>query len=338
MYHLLRKIFATFRAHEWWSYKIPPVFAIGYATSYLAGVPLSNHILYYGLFLIASILAAIYVSSINDYFDIDIDLAAGKRNRLAAWKPNHRRWWLIVLLFMGAVFSYFFIPKDWSLVFYGLIWFVFTLYSMPPFRLKERSVWGVWCDALGAHGFATLFMLSAIASLSDYPTWNHWWWGVFIWAFSVGLRGILWHQYLDRHNDLATGTRTFAVGMPPHQFKSIERGIVVFELGGLGVMLYTLNHLIIWIFAGLYVLLVYMRYRMYHQKPIWIINYHGGGNQVLMIDYYQVFLPWSILILSMSKDSTAWMVALLHFILFPTKFIAIGKDSYHFIKYIIRPR
>jgi 4-hydroxybenzoate polyprenyltransferase len=333
---LLKKLYASFRAHEWWSYKIPPVLAIGYATVWLSGGQLWDYLPNFGVFLVAATLAAIYVSTINDYFDISIDLAAGKKNRLASWTPAARLMWIAVIFLLAAVMVYFFIPRDWSLFSYVMIGLVFTLYSMPPFRLKERALWGVLCDALGAHGFATLFLVAYISSIADIPSWTAWWWSVWIWAICVGLRGILWHQYSDRMHDLATKTQTLAVKIPPAQFITWEVIIAVIEIVSLAFLLSYLNHYFVYVGLIGYFILVWLRFKLYGQFPIWIINHRNRGNQVWMIDYYQVILPWTILGVAISQNPQNAWIALIHFLLFPTKVLAIGKDVFYFLRKITK--
>jgi len=329
---MLKKVVATFRAQEWWSYKLPPILGIAYATSWMADSSLVDHLETYGVLLLATVVSAIYVSSINDLCDIKIDLAAGKKNRLAGWKPWQRALWMVVILILGGLIGLFLLPRGWTVVFYLLIWLVFTLYSVPPFRFKERPLLGIMCDGLGAHGFASLFMVAGISAVSRLEVWNGWWWGVLLWSFCVGLRGILWHQFLDRPNDILTNTTTFAVRVEPSAFLPTERLLFLIELVGLGLMISYFNSFWTWIMLVLYILLVAIRYWMYEQKPILIINHHRGSNQVLMIDYYQLFFPWTMLLLACMQYEGSWIVALLHLLLFPTKILAILKDGKHLIK------
>src|SRR4029077_12941145 len=91
------------------------------------------------------------------------------------------------------------------------VWAAFSLYSIPPFRLKGRAALGLIADASGAHLFPVLVAaLLALRARGDGldPTWVA---ACGAWAFAFGLRGILWHQLFDIDNDRKAGVHTFAV-------------------------------------------------------------------------------------------------------------------------------
>src|SRR6266853_1579489 len=144
------------------------------------------------LFAIAP--CAAYVSIINDITDRSDDMKAGKLNRLAGKPP-----WLLVLLVVapisaGLVAAFLWRDAPALVGAYLCAWMAFSLYSLPPFRLKARDVLGVLADASGAHLFpalvGTLVAFRALGKDID-PTWIA---TVGAWALGYGLRGILWHQ------------------------------------------------------------------------------------------------------------------------------------------------
>lgn len=88
-----------------------------------------------------------------------------------------------------------------------------VVYSVPPFRFKERGILGVITDACQAHLVPTLFVVEVFKSLTlttpaYAPLFTL---AVGIWALMLGLRGILVHQLWDRDQDVAARVRTFVI-------------------------------------------------------------------------------------------------------------------------------
>src|SRR5690606_28714873 len=227
---LIRKIYHVFRLSEWWEYKIVPVLAIAYATCIQLGTSISSNISWI-LFLLASIIVgAVYVSTINDITDIEDDLRCGKENRMAKIQPKYRVIAPLVCLLAGCIFAYQMSVDLISLILYILLWIVYSLYSFTLFRLNERGFWGVLAVAFCAHVFIALLIVSSLSlknnSLIDWP----WFSLVGGWSLLFGIRGILWHQFHDRKNDLKSGTRTFATARKPDKIKRIEFVLLFLEL------------------------------------------------------------------------------------------------------------
>jgi len=320
------KLFDVIRAPEWWGYKLPPLLSVAYATSVLSGETLYSVTPYFLFFLASLAVGAIYVSVINDFTDIEEDLAVGKDNRMARLAPWLR--WLIVIfcILTGIGFCYVMWPDILSVSFYTGAWLSFTLYSVSPFRLKKRGIWGVVCDASGAHFFPSLLMVSGIAFVTNADVKLDWLFLVAVWAISFGCRGILWHQFIDRANDIKTNTRTFAVRVAPHKFKPYAVGIFCVELSAFLLMLLYLNMVATWVSLVLYGLLVLVRYYRYANVPIIIMTPKNKHAQVLMIDYYQTFFPLSILVWASFNQSLSWIVLVSHIFLFPSNMIIPLRD------------
>src|SRR5438045_3826208 len=107
--------------------------------------------------------AAAYVSLINDLTDLDEDAAAGKDNRLA--HRSRRYAWGVIAGVVGVGVAVAVIAwRDDPLVLglYAGPWLAFTLYSLPPIRLKARGIAGVLADASGAHLFPHALIAVAV--------------------------------------------------------------------------------------------------------------------------------------------------------------------------------
>ncbi|WP_234567152.1 UbiA family prenyltransferase [Rhodohalobacter sp. 614A] len=311
------KLYKFFRANDWWEPKLTPLLTAVYATVTIIGVDLFT-ILPHLLFLIGIFLVvAIYVSVINDYADLEEDKIAGKRNRLTAISHPNR----LVLIIVSLILSFFLIYVSGigtlsSLFALGAI-VCFSLYSLPPFRLKNRSVFGVIADASGSHLFPTLFFVSSVYSLANLQI-NITLLSIFgIWSFAYGLRGILWHQFQDKHNDVSVGLKTFAVNAVASQTTSLGSVIIIIELSALAVILFLVKSLLpIIALAGYFILLV-----IYHRldNEITLFVSHSDNWYILMTDYYQVFLPVSLIILASFTNPECLLLLIFHALFFPNR-------------------
>lgn len=329
------KLLDTIRYSEWWVYKLCPLLAVGYATILMSNSPFLQASFHF-IFLLGSIsVGAAYVCLINDLTDIQEDLACGKPNRMVGLSPRIRWILPVVCLLLGSIFFFYLWPDKLSFILYPLSCVAFSLYSFEPFRLKRRGFWGVLADACGSHFFPSLYFVSAMSYFTGQPI--HWLWfaSVGVWALCYGLRGILWHQFRDRKNDILAGINTFASTRDPR--RTIHLGIIIFtiELVALCTMLLLIGITLNIIFLVLYAFVTLIRYRMLGQQPILIQTPPSENFQILMIDYYQVFLPISLLIAAAIQDINALWVLSIHILFFPKKIWCIIKDMFLSFRRII---
>lgn len=311
------KVFNVIRSQEWWTYKLPPLLAIGYATSTLSSAPLYRISLQLLIILMSLVVGAVYVSVINDITDLEEDLASGKSNRIQHIPPRFR--WLVpaACLLAGLIFEYHFYPDLLSCLLYLCSWIVFSLYSIKPFRLKNRGILGVFADACGSHFFTSLLMVSSVSYLTKQPVNWIWFVSVGVWSLCYGLRGILWHQFSDRDNDISVNLNTYASKIEPQLFVNRSRLIFAVELIAFCLMLYKLALPATIIGLALYLLLIFIRYKRYNGKIILILAMKEERFQILMADYYQLFFPLSILVYSFLLNNLNGIVLVIHLILFP---------------------
>ncbi|MGY0037933.1 hypothetical protein [Pedobacter sp. NJ-S-72] len=183
------KLLKFTRSSEWWEYKMVPLLSVGYATLLLTNYPIVQAVFKLLFLLSAVIIGAVYVSVINDLSDIREDAIAGKNNRMAKISLPWQITIVSICLIAGVINSYLIYPDRLSLLFYIMAWIVFSLYSLPPFRLKKRGIWGLLCDAMGAHLFPALFITSSLLEFSHEDKNIIWYMAIGIWALFYGLRG-----------------------------------------------------------------------------------------------------------------------------------------------------
>jgi hypothetical protein len=308
----------TIRATEWWGYKVAPLLAIGYATAMKSGRSLAEASPYLLYIMLAMALGAAYVSVINDITDLEEDLAIGKKNRMAG-VPASRRWLFPALaLLLGAVYIVSFFPHVLIMALAVMPWLAFSCYSIPPVRLKKRGVWGVLADASGAHVFTSLFIVASMSYYTGQAVDWIWFFAVGGWALCYGVRGILWHMFFDRENDLASGTATYATTEDPALFRPRERMILFTEVVVLGVMLWRIGFILPILFLLFYFLFVAAsRWRLgFRIVVILMPPGYPYPYLILFADFYQVFLPLSLLLRSASVFRDDWIVLVAHILLF----------------------
>ena len=205
----LRGIQVT-RPDNWWLPKIPPLLAVGYLSMLATKADFIRAAFLLGCYLFSLSSAAAYGHVVNDSFDVDADLRAGKGNAMAGASWARRLSLCAALLLAGFAPAWVAPYTTTTLLLLALTFLWPTLYSVPGLRLKERGVAGLACDALGSHVTPTLVMLS-LFGMTD-PPWSGrlFPWAVVAWSTALGLKGILHHQMKDRAGDIRSATVTFA--------------------------------------------------------------------------------------------------------------------------------
>lgn len=314
------------RYAEWWEYKLVPLLSIGYAAIILNNYPFDRTVERLLLLLLAVITGAIYVSVINDLTDIREDADAGKENRMA----NMALWQRILIIGLclsaGIGWGCLIWPDKLSLFFYVMAWVVFSLYSIPPARLKKRGIWGVFADAMGAHFFPSLLIVSNQFYISGTRINLMWATATGIWALFYGLRGILWHQFYDRENDIATQTKTYATRIQPADFKMAESVIFAVEVGAFALIVVALFN--VWILCAiiLYLVLVVARMKGLKYKTSIIITPSDAPYQLLMNDLYLALFPLALLLTITWTRPYGWALLCLHIGLFPRQILQVSRE------------
>jgi 4-hydroxybenzoate polyprenyltransferase len=320
---------ALVRTGEWWDHKLVPIFCGFYASALVLGVPIASLWDSALILLLSLIPGAAYVSVVNDLTDLDSDAAAGKPNRMAPKPAWFRAAALILPLAAGGLFFWLWRDKPLLLILYGAAWIAFTLYSVPPFRLKARGLAGVVADASGAHLFPTLLAAAlpfVAASRTPDPLWL---WAVAAWSFAYGFRGNLWHQLLDRDGDRAAGVATFAAGRGPEMSVRLARLAFAVEASAMAAMLWRMGSALPLLALAAYGLLMVRRVRLWGLQPV--IAEPRPNYLILLHEYYDVFLPLSILAASALLHRADAAVPVVHLLLFHGRALDTWRDSWRLI-------
>ncbi|MBO9728343.1 MAG: UbiA family prenyltransferase [Chitinophaga sp.] len=304
------------RSHDWWTSKIAPFSAVGYATIFISEATLLTAVLWILYILLSLMAGATYVSLLNDLTDMDCDVKAGKKELLPT-RVVARRWAMLIVSVMLGLVCMFFLYRDLlSFLLYLAPWIIFYLYSVPPVRLKERGVWGVLADAAGAHFFPGCVMVSSVSHFLHHQINISWFLAVGAWGLALGVRGILWHQLRDRETDLHSGLNTFIVTLSPGKLKKVIMIVLLLEVLSLMVMLFIIKSLIILLFLFLYLLFVLVRYKVRGTRLTIVASAEDDNYRMVMTEYYEIFFPVSLLLNFSLHQPGAWVVLILHLLLF----------------------
>jgi 4-hydroxybenzoate polyprenyltransferase len=255
---------------------------------------------------------------INDWADIKSDLKAGKSNKVGELKPALR----IIILIILLVFA--FAPWVWlptNIYSYGLILLevlLFLMYSLPPFRLKERGIFGVLTDSLYAY-----VIPSTLASLTFYLVGNGNYFEIKyflivinVWLLLVGLRGILLHQIQDHSNDKNAGVKTFAIQKGIPFAERLVRSLLPIE-----IILFTGFFVFVmedfYLLFPAYILFILIRYfkERQNKQQVSLANYRRLSYRFLD-DYYLDYLPIIILLQLVIINSHYMVILAIHLLLF----------------------
>lgn len=310
------------RAGDWWQYKLVPAVALFVATALLkrqALLPLWPEA---ALLLVALAVCAAYVSVVNDLTDRADDAAAGKPNRQLAYPRGPVLTLLGCTIVAGSAIAWWWRGEPLLVAAYAGSWLVFSLYSLPPFRLKARGLAGVVCDAAGAHLFPALTAI-LVASGPDRSD-AVWIAAAAVWAFAYGLRGIVWHQLADYGCDVLSDVQTFAVRRPGAAIRLATLVAFPAELVALAIMLWRIAEPLPLIALGWYAVLLAGRVRS--GLTLLVVMPKPRGISVLQ-EYYDVFLPVALLLCAAERDWHAVILLAAFIALFPNGLSRVARDS-----------
>ena len=322
------------RAGEWWDFKLVPIFAAFYATALSLQIPSSELWRSALLLLLSMVPGAIYVSVINDITDRAEDAAAGKTNRMAGRSSLVMASFVALPLLGGFAFDVYWRHDPLLLSFYLSAWIAFSLYSLPPFRLKVRGIFGVAADASGAHLFPTLVAVTLAAHSGGKPVDPKWLAAMAVWAFSYGGRGILWHQLTDRQNDQQAAVRTFAERHSPEV--SIRIGTLLafpLEIVSLACILWWMRSLLPIAALLLYAIVTLWRLRAWKMNAV--IVEPKSNFLIVLSEYYDALFPLAILAESTLRHPHDGYFLAAHLLLFPRRLLQFMSDLWK-LRYMIK--
>jgi 4-hydroxybenzoate polyprenyltransferase len=315
----------TFRAREWWEYKSGPVLALLYGTALLSGVSLFDHWPAIAGIVVALAGVAASANILNDWTDIDEDLARGKPNQMSG-RPT----WLPPLLWalttaLGWLAAIWLQPGTIALAIYAVNGLIFVLYSVRPIRLKTKGGPGVVADAAGAHTLPALFALISFSTASGTTVDPVWLMLAMTWSFTSGLRGILWHQLADQDNDRLSDGTTFVCRIGPAAAQRLgERIVFPIEVVSLAGIIWWCGSPLPIVLLAIDVAVAWLRQR--HDQTALVVVETRPSYQIALHEFSDTLLPLSLLAASMLNFPRDGVMLAVHLVVFPMRFQAWSRD------------
>jgi len=167
---------------------------------------LSYDFLWKVLSLIASLgLYLVYMFLVNDYFDMPTDKIAGKKRQIHDMPSVQVVGLILLIMLLSYVVTIFLVGQPLYTLIYVMAYFLATLYSAPPLRLKSKGLLGTICAALIEKPLPALLVFSFFQYFELDALI------VFLFFFLLQVEMITHHQFLDYEGDLKSQVRTYVV-------------------------------------------------------------------------------------------------------------------------------
>ncbi|MFB2920083.1 UbiA family prenyltransferase [Aerosakkonema funiforme] len=332
--NFFQQMLALVRAKEWWSYKLAPVLGTGYAIAATSNTSLISLWSTFLFILIALVIGASYASVINDLCDREEDRISGKANYFIGRSNLFRALVTIACIVPGLIVSGLLIQIPLALSVYIGNWLLFTIYSLPPIRLKNRGFLGVLAMAVGESLVPQIFAVFVVAHHTGESLSIVWLITLAIWAFASGLRSILWHQIFDFENDRRAGINTFAVNSSTQTLQILGKWVVFpAEFGSLMVILLFSHNIFAWAFLGFYLVTEWLRHYFW-QLDIVIVK-PTENHRLFLFEYYDVFYPLGFLCLTSWRNPVNLIILGIHLLFYYQRLWFWLKDFWGLLRWDI---
>ncbi len=314
----IRSLLANIRLSLWWHHIVAPLLGVLYLLL-LLGEAVPQEVLRDLSWLTISILGTASLGYwINDWTDLEQDLLVGKKNATVGYSLLQKTL-ILLALSITAAGPWVFLPRSFlSFDLWMVLILTFILYSIPPFRLKERAFWGALCDMSYGH------LLPVWITIAVFQEAIHVQWQapqltaglICLVLILKGLRNIIQHQLEDRKKDQQLDLHTFVEWLGPYRSAMLISFVILpLELFALSTLLWNLHPALVFFF--LFFLLTYAwriwSWKFYRSRSIrqifrlWFV----------LNDYYEASFPLSVLLLLFIYDPQLVFIGGLHLLFFP---------------------
>lgn len=237
---------ARFKFGLWWRNKVFPLLGIicYCATFGTNSVFPQKVIVCLAFFLCWATFIGSFGHFVNDCFDIDCDLRAGKKN-LAASLSYQSRILISAALLVAGWLPWLYLPANRiNISLLAVHCLLLALYAIPPFRLKERGILAWFTDA------AYAFILPALITLFTFSKLFNTQWPVqaefltallILWTLLYGLRSIIEHQIQDCDNDSIANINTWVTKNGPDNARKITLFLLPVEIALFTILLLVMS-------------------------------------------------------------------------------------------------
>lgn len=331
------------KSERWWDDKTTPVLAFAYLMLALSEplAPVEQTLPALLAFMAAFIGVAGYGHVINDLCDIEADRIAGKHNPMDGRSKGQIALIMLVLVLASGL-PWLWLPRNmWNMTWLGLQIVLLTLYAVPPARLKVRFIGGPLADALYAYTVPALITCGTWSELSGPGEFRPWLLAAIVpWSLCAGLRGILYHQYLDVENDRKSGIETFASRYGGEETLAfINRWVLPTEVMSFAALTAAIASEMPLYTPGMALFIVWRMFQLKYlwrvpMAPPWQLPPEGRitlyGYQFLG-EFYTGWFPVFILVDLVFRDPAYLVLFAMHLTLFKTGVVQLLR---HELKYV----
>ena len=312
-FHFLTK---KLRLSNPWRYKVPLILSFCYFLLLAGNVDAKTSALHFFAAIATTIGFMGFGYLINDLSDRKKDHLAGKGNGTA----NLSNGWiafLIIMFSMIAILPWQYLPNDRvSGICLAIEFALFLLYSLPPFRLKERGILGVVTDALYAHvmpAFLASWTFFLVGN-KTYDDFSYFLITLSVWQFISGVRNIVSHQYKDYENDVSSKTKTLATKIGKDRTYGVMKNVLVpMEIFSLLPFLWMAQYKIDLLFVAIIVfgLTAFSNFRKGHSEtPL------KHFTNCFLDRFYLSWFPYIVIFSIVLRNNEFWWLLVFHFLLF----------------------
>lgn len=310
------------RIGTWW-FKLPPFLILIYSYFVKTNIKDIRYEIYPILFLLSGlIIGAVFASLINNYYDQEDDVIAGKENLMTNLNKTSQLITLGSIFSLGLFYSFLLLDNMFALLFYWLGWICFYLYSSKKFRLKEKAYFGIILDGLGSQFFPSLFIFTFLLNGYINNNLTYILSGSLWMLFSFGMRSLIIHQYYDYENDMKAGVSTFVNSSPRSVKNGFKFFILIIEIASFLIFNLCIDLRILILPLILYASSLIILGMMFNVKYYFFKPYFNHKSRSLFFDFYITILPLSILLLLCLKNRENISLLVLSILIFniPTLF------------------
>jgi colanic acid/amylovoran biosynthesis glycosyltransferase len=310
--------FTTVRLQDWWMAKAANLLAVVYSIALITALPLKQVLPLLAAALVTIVGIGGFGHVVNDIYDIPVDAAAGKSNRLSSLTPWKRLNLVIVILAIALV-PWLILPFDRLSIAILLVEFGLLIgYAIPPLRLKQRGIWAICTDAAYAYALPALlaahtFFLAAGSRESPMLATS-----LLVWQMALGVRHFLNHLALDRANDIRSGISTLATIRGNRYIHILIRHVIlpIELLGFLGYLLLMNEHahLLPLVVGGIFIVASSFHITLAIGRNYPLLTYRFSKTQLDWL--YQIALPLVLLSYLVALDFRFIVLLFAHMLLF----------------------